>query len=361
MTMATEQPKIALTDEQEAAVDAALRFLDSGKRLFRIGGYAGTGKTTLANAIVERAKGMPGVCAFTGKAASVLRRKGLEDAHTIHATIYEWDKHREKFVLRRGIPYRYFLVDEGSMVSRQLWDDMQVFDLPIIVIGDPGQLEPVGDDPRLMHDCDIVLEQIHRQAENSAIIEFANKVRHGASFRHGTKGEVSVVPAMTFWQSLDWADHVLCGLNRTRVEANAMIRESQGRRGRLTEGERIIVLRNDRNMGVWNGQMLTVDRIREKASWQIVADCRTDDDEPMPRLPIYTGQLGSETKLTFAQSRRIRDVVIADYGYCTTVHKFQGSEADRVLVADEQCDVWDPIRWRYTAITRAAKELRYCI
>jgi ATP-dependent exoDNAse (exonuclease V) alpha subunit len=58
-----------------------------------------------------------------------------------------------------------------------------------------------------------------------------------------------------------------------------------------------------------------------------------------------------------------KDVVYCDFGYVITCHKSQGSEWDNVLVWDEYVppQLWDMKRWRYTAITRAAKNLTYLI
>ena len=64
-----------------------------------------------------------------------------------------------------------------SMISRKLYDDLKSFDLPILWVGDPGQLEPVGDDISLMKSPRIVLEQIHRQGEGSKILDLATHVR----------------------------------------------------------------------------------------------------------------------------------------------------------------------------------------
>src|SRR5450631_1455818 len=57
-------------------------------QLFRLFGYAGTGKTTLARHLAEDVDGKVVFAAFTGKAALVMRRKGCPDASTIHSMIY---------------------------------------------------------------------------------------------------------------------------------------------------------------------------------------------------------------------------------------------------------------------------------
>src|ERR1700730_7439076 len=75
--------------QQEAALKAIAAWLKRGEpQLFRLFGYAGTGKTTLAKKIAEDTDGGVVFAAFTGKAALVMRCKGCEDARTIHILIY---------------------------------------------------------------------------------------------------------------------------------------------------------------------------------------------------------------------------------------------------------------------------------
>ena len=56
--------------------------------MFRLFGYAGTGKTTLARHFAEHVDGEVQFAAFTGKAAQVMRTKGCDNARTIHSLIY---------------------------------------------------------------------------------------------------------------------------------------------------------------------------------------------------------------------------------------------------------------------------------
>src|SRR3984957_20111890 len=75
--------------EQADAIDQVGRWLKQGEpRVFRLFGYAGVGKTTLARHIAEGARGETAFAAFTGKAALVMRSKGCAGATTIHALIY---------------------------------------------------------------------------------------------------------------------------------------------------------------------------------------------------------------------------------------------------------------------------------
>src|SRR5262245_7754701 len=78
------------SSQQEAALNAVGEWLrdENGPQIFRLFGYAGTGKTTLAKEF-----GGEDVCyaAFTGKAALVMQSKGCDDASTIHSLIYRPD------------------------------------------------------------------------------------------------------------------------------------------------------------------------------------------------------------------------------------------------------------------------------
>jgi exodeoxyribonuclease-5 len=347
---------IQLTTEQQSAVDSAVETINKGGQLYRIGGYAGTGKTTVAKSIVEQLEN-PCCCAFTGKAAYRLREKGLDGTMTIHRAIYDYDPGSKKFHLKPYIEESYFLIDEGSMISLDLWRDLQSFGRPVIMLGDPGQLEPVGSDPRLMHEPDVVLNQIHRQAADSGIIQFATNIRLRTHRPDMTYRDVEVVRGAKPCQNdLEHADIVLCGYNRTRIRYNTAIRKMRGFDGLLQQGEKIIILRNNIELGVFNGQILTVDDVEPEGTISVTAHCVTDDGERLA-LPLLKKQFNN-MKL---EQGDFRSIALADYGYCITVHKSQGSEWDSVLVIDEQCEYWNATRWRYTAITRAAKELKYFV
>jgi exodeoxyribonuclease-5 len=296
-------------------------------------------------------------CAFTGKAAYRLEQKGLFGAQTIHRTIYDYDGH--KFHKKPYVDGDWFLIDEGSMVSTDLWVDLLSYGKPIIMLGDPGQLEPVGKDPRLMHKADVVLDKIHRQAAESGIIQFATYVRLGKVLEHDHSDEVDIYhgenPTV---KDLKWADIILCGFNHTRIKLNRVIRGTRAFGGLLNSGEKIIILKNNPNFGVFNGQILTVKRIISNGRRLITCDCLVDDGRQVS-LPLYKEQFGSKLVDFKKISSDSQKIVLADYGYCITTHKSQGSEWDKVLVIDEQCQIWDSKRWRYTAITRAAVELKY--
>ena len=76
------------TTQQERALDAAGRWLTEGDGPFRLFGYAGTGKTTLAKHLAAGVSGEVLYAAFTGKAAHVMRQSGCHNATTLHSLLY---------------------------------------------------------------------------------------------------------------------------------------------------------------------------------------------------------------------------------------------------------------------------------
>lgn len=366
-----------LTEYQDEAVKNAILHIDdvlpgdnNGDLTYKIGGYAGTGKTTIARHIVQDCPGAM-VCAFTGKAAYRLRQKGLPQAQTIHRTIYNYNPGLNKFVLKEKEELDgYFLIDEGSMISKELWDDIIKFELPVILLGDPGQLEPIGKDPNLMKDPDIVLDHIHRQAAGSGIIQFATNIRKGehawqnpSFYGDGAQGDGSVDiihggrPRIE--NALE-ADIILCGRNATRHRINKWYRELKGydAKWHFCPGEKIIILKNNMELGIFNGQILTVTEAAQKSEFVYEVDCY-DEIAGYDGLKVFTGYFGQ--KVNHEAMRTIRGMAVADWAYCITCHKSQGSEWDNVIVIDQQCSMWSAKRWRYTAITRAARTLKYFV
>ena len=350
--MSTE---LVLSADQQTVKNTVAAWLDSDQQTLSFGGYAGTGKTTLIKHILEDPEFLidnPIVCAFTGKAASVLRAKGVADAGTIHSfiyNVYQDDQGNLRSVLKdpASIPGELFIVDEASMVSTPIFRDLLSLERKILWVGDHGQLEPVGDNPNIMADPQIKLEQIHRQAQGNPIIRFAHIARQGiaclqdVSFTddddnehirlHSAKdispGEVieeaATDDARTFPQ-------VIVAFNQFRVEINKAIREElfDTTANAPLVGDRIICLRNNHTLGIYNGEIGYVLNVAEES----------------------TSRGFKHYYLSIDFSGRILAI---------TCHKAQGSEFDHVVVLDQPCDLWSPHRWSYTAITRAADQLDY--
>lgn len=348
---------IALSDEQRAAADAILENVVVKKRVQTLGGYAGTGKTTVAKYLVETLKDW-GVVAFTGKAADVLRRKGLSGAATIHSTIYRKpteDEGRLLFVLRgrHEMPHCGFLVDEASMVGPELFDDLQSFKLPIIAIGDHGQLPPVGADAGLMLCPDYTLETVHRNA--GPIARFAEHLRYGHDARDWKSGGGVYLASKNEIEdkTLLGADQIICAYNRTRVKLNRRIRTLLERPDDPVVGDKVICLRNDRSVGVFNGQQGVIEEIDTE-------ELRLSFKPSFCDQPVWVGyhkKSWNAEKTPAYERGRPGENIPFDFSYCITAHKSQGDEWGKVLVFEEKCDLWEHSRWAYTAASRAKDAL----
>ena len=366
--------EFVLSQEQEAAKELILDWLRSpGKQVFKQGGYAGTGKTTLVKHILKEAGCEFAITSFTGKAVSVLRRKGNPTAQTCHSLLYEPVAEADGTVTFRKkakAELQHIEVianDESSMITKDLDNDLRDTGAKILYIGDPGQLEPVGDNPNLMKDCDYVLKTIHRQAEASPILHFATDIRTGepvSTKYSGTNGDSSVevvAKNIAINEYVDAVDQIICGYNETRRNINAAIRNHKGFKSELEEGEKLICLRNNRPDGLFNGMTLYVAKIRGTFPDCYVCDLTDDLERRFNRIKVNRVAL-VEGEWKQSNGRVPYEHNLFTYGYCITCHKAQGSEWDSVMVIDQaNSKLWTASRWRYTAITRAARRLIYGI
>jgi len=366
------KPPIELTSEQEQAVDLILKWATSttSPQEFCLGGYAGTGKTTVIKTIIDRLweqRIKTIVCAFTGKAVSVLGRKGIPAA-TLHSTLYYCEIiEGEGYVFSprehiEGRP-KLIVVDEASMVSTQLYEELLRHNTKLLFVGDPGQLEPVGDNPNLMQDADFVLSKIHRQAEKSAILQAATNVRNGGAVLCPPnqnelifKKKDVITPEIILSH-----DIAICAKNKTRKDWNQNIRLSLGRApNELYVDDKLIVLRNAADLGLFNGLILFVTELKANNSDHWLINAKDEQGQLFPNLKVWKKPFLVD-KLDNGEWNP-KGTIHCDFGYMITCHKSQGSEWDKVLVIAEwmppQC--WDMKRWRYTAVTRAAKQLTYC-
>jgi exodeoxyribonuclease V len=358
------------TPHQDAALTAASNWLKGARgrsSIFRLFGYAGTGKTTLVKHIAEGVDGKVLFAAFTGKAACVMRSKGCYSASTIHSLIYKARESGEEtpsFELWNDAPAskaKLIIIDECSMVDAELARDLMSFGVPLLVLGDPAQLPPIHGggfftDAR----PDAMLTEVHRQAQNDPIVRLSMEIRAGNPLTQGKYGETQVVrrDALDPKRVLD-ADQVLVGRNVTRRAYNARLRERRGFADALPmAGDKLVCLRNNRRKGLFNGGLWIV-KERPKARRQIIRMRLKPDEDFGERLikvsvrpECFTGAIEEFDW----QQRKAYDEF--DFGYVLTVHKAQGSQWDDVVLFDESGAFPDNRdRWLYTGVTRAAKRL----
>src|SRR6476469_3465163 len=228
---------------------------DGGPQVFRLFGYAGTGKTTLARHIADEADGDVKFAAFPGQAASVMRGKGCHGASTIHSLIYRARESGEEipsFDLWDEAPAskaKLIIIDECSMVDAELGRDLMSFGVPVLVLGDPAQLPPIqGGGYFTEAEPDAMLTEVHRQAFDNPIVRLSMDVRAGERPKPGDYGDTQVVRRddLDPQRVLD-AEQVLVGRNATRRAYNTRMRERRGFEGALAaSGDKLVCLRNNR-------------------------------------------------------------------------------------------------------------------
>lgn len=360
--------------QQDAALKAVSEWLKdrNGKQVFRLFGYAGCGKTTIAKEIAEGVNGLVKFACFTGKAALVLRSKGGTDASTIHSLIYkvvETDDGRLSFKLNRDSELslaQLCIIDECSMVDEELGRDLLSFGVKILVLGDPAQLPPVrGQGFFTNEEPDVMLTEIHRQAADNPIIRLSMDVREGRRLLPGQYGESKVIRRDDLERDeVLTSDQVLIGLNRTRRSFNARIRQLKGLESMLPlDGDRLVCLRNNKDKGLLNGGIWSAHGPAKERDGIVSLDVKSVDD-PTRTTPVSIDVpieffRGTEADLDW---RKRRDYDEFDYGYALTVHKAQGSQWDSVMLFDESAAFRDNRRqWLYTGVTRAAERLTVVI
>jgi exodeoxyribonuclease V len=366
--------------QQDDALKAVSTWLKAGRKpLFRLFGYAGTGKTTLAKHFAENIDGEVQFAAFTGKAAQVLRSKGAENARTLHSLIYrprgEEAVENETtgktsmsptFALNRQSPIskaKLIVVDECSMVDEQLGRDLMSFGTPILVLGDPGQLPPIsGGGYFTEHEPDHLLTKIHRQARDNPIIRLAMDVREGRELEIGDYGSTKVITKDTVTKDLVLgADQVLVGTNKTRRRYNMRLRELKGFTSDVPQsGDKMVCLRNDPAKGLLNGSLWKVmTASKETAKPGINLLISPDEESTMDSVSkiklLKQFFEDPDSEIPWQSKKRYDDF---DFGYALTVHKAQGSQWNNVVLFDESYAFKEMRqRWLYTAVTRAAEKL----
>jgi exodeoxyribonuclease V len=353
--------------QQDKALLAVSRWLETRRpQVFRLFGYAGTGKTTLARHIAEDVGGEVAFGAYTGKAALVMRARGCAEARTIHSMIYrpkDTESEEPTFELNAesaASTASLIVIDECSMVDQELGRDLLSFGKPVLVLGDPAQLPPVkGGGFFTEAEPDVMLTEVHRQAADNPIVRMSMIVREGGRLDRGTYGESRVigrgdVDAL----AVTSADQVLVGLNRTRRLYNNRLRELFGHTSPTPEvGDKLVCLRNDRAKGLLNGGVWKVKAVSPMRRNKLRMSLAPEEDPT--RKPLRVGVLPAffEGVEEIPYSLR-RDSDEFDYGYALTVHKAQGSQWNDVVLFDESYAFREHRhRWLYTGLTRAAEKI----
>jgi exodeoxyribonuclease V len=425
-----------LSEDQHEAASSIMTWLDRGtdtKQTLTFAGYAGTGKTTVISVLARQLPQPLAFCAYTGKASSVLARKlkkhGIETTPetrtigedgerideyrpycgTIHGLIY-WPCRKcrprdekknvdpnidcslcdnKRFMEREDLdrPYKLIVCDEASMVSDEMLRAMLSYGVPILAVGDHGQLRPIERNGSLMLNPDIRLEKIHRQAESNPIIALSKVIRESGSLDPNlcNNDKVRLVDknSMPYFLARSYTPGredllsmaIICWTNSMRVHLNRAVRGHLGRHNLPIKGDVVICLKN--KPPIYNGMRGVIE-----------GDVVGDDNEKRPKFftdrvnfmeddivesnaAMSALQFNTERTITRERAYELGIAPLSslgslyDYGYALTCHKMQGSQAYKIAVVIERgqqrfMDRKAPdeyARWLYTAVTRSSDRL----
>ena len=310
-------------------------------------GSAGTGKTTLAAAIVRALRSLEQqqvLLAPTGRAAKVFSLYAGSAAYTIHRRIYRQKSLEGGFELGyNNAKDTLFIVDEASMVSlngegRSLLDDLISYvyngrNCRMMLIGDQAQLPPVGEEesPALMapvlrsyglHVYECTLNEVLRQSQESGILYNATEVRwlmydgrcelpqvHLQGFT-----DIHVVPGDELIETLA-SSYSEVGLDETLVVTRSNKRANifnqgirnqiLGREEELTTGDQLMVVKNNY---YWVAQSPTFFDHSQSVALRIGDDRGLNNGSPSDPQPPNLGGMSFIANGDMCVVRRVRNV-----------------------------------------------------
>ena len=272
---------------------------------------------------------------------------------------------------------RLVVVDEASMVSEEIARDLLSFGIPVLAIGDPGQLPPVSDKPGFtQHTPDHFLTEIHRQAADNPIIWLSAEIRAGRRPGHGEYGGlVKIISRRNDNVTTDLTRdlQVICGTHKTRWALTSKIRRALGyvgpEKNAPQENEPVIITRNSRqHPALVNGSIVyCTESVPGLTPGEEFFPMRFQDEDGVDYALSILQAPFEEHEFQKLHAATIPDKQLwdarkkyqhADFGWVLTCHKSQGSQWDEVVVHDESRSFRDESdRWLYTAVTRAAERL----
>lgn len=332
-----------LADEQIAVLDC----LETSRPSIVTGG-AGSGKTTVIKAVIGcytqfYKKTNILLVAPTGKAARRLAEKTGLPAGTIHKALRKNPEDDYTYYTEKNkLPYRLVIIDESSMIDTALMYDLLSAVEPsskVIFVGDHNQLYPVGyGEPffdflsnQLKNDVYRLILN-HRQEEGTDILKVAEDILADRAIKSGrgvTIRHISSIDFPTYFPDRnDDKVQVISPYNNVNNQINVYMSVSGTRE--FSVGDKVMTIKNAKKYS--NGDIGIIKKIDKRG---ITIEI---DGKNVLVAPAYTD-----------------DVV---YAYAITVHKMQGSEADKIVcfVPEDDAFLVDK-RFMYTAVTRAKKEL----
>lgn len=311
---------LTLSPGQETALTKLETFLNSPTQVFMLKGYAGSGKTTILEGLVEYLNTVEKdflLMAPTGRAAKVIREKTGQEAFTIHKSIYSYEDMVEveegdsffyNYKLRNNtdVVGKIFIVDEASMLSDaksegeffrfgtgHLLTDLIAYTrvghenakTKIIFVGDPCQLPPVTDnsskafEPIYLKEKfdlsseEVEMKEVKRQGGESGILKAAAKIRKCISagyfndFNLRPNGDDIFNPSYeTFldtWKEASNPKIIIASKNKTCLDLNLQIRERRFGNANLPiqKSDIVIMGGNNYRKGIFNGEFAVISEV----------------------------------------------------------------------------------------------------
>ena len=347
---------IELSKQQKDALKKILDWYKNGdNQYYVLAGYAGSGKSTLASVLAKEVRCH--FAAFTGKAAHVLREKGMTGATTIHGFLYSYagkDADGEPIFNITdsdllGTPL--LVIDEYSMLSQYVIDDILSKCGKVLFIGDPMQLPPIKEGAPALKP-DYFLDEIHRQALDNSIIKWAHEIRRGNIPKIGVQdANFSVIRKQEKSREIfDSVDQIICGRNDTKRKIDQAMREHYGfseKSAYPVRGDKMICLKNNHRENLYNGFLFVNEKDAEFNLGQSYKQyCNKHN------YAAWSGDILGEDARKYDYTTRLERF---SYAYGITCHKTQGSEFNSIFVYDESWGA-QKLNWLYTAVTRAKNQ-----
>lgn len=315
-----------LTNCQNHVIEELNNFFNSEIKIFFLMGKAGTGKTTIIEQIIGRYRNKFDaikLMASTGRAAKILKSKVVFETDTIHRLIYEEKDvqvkntgiFQSKFVLDRnqtlGTKGTLFIIDESSMIGntppdeqekheKHLWfaDEKLLKNIieytkneknKVIFVGDPYQLPAIRENNRQtpalsaeyfyqkfnLKSLEYTLNEVVRQKSDSIILQNAEQIRALIEKENAvdyyspieSKDEVSFVYPKDFinlyTKNMD-NSVVITKSNRRALIISKEIRKNMGFWDTLSDGEKLLVIKNNHSLNLMNGEIITINSVIQR-------------------------------------------------------------------------------------------------
>jgi exodeoxyribonuclease V alpha subunit len=360
---AFQATKFPLEPQQTKAIKTSISYAVSC-----ITGGAGTGKTTVLNSVLHAYSSLNyhiKAVALSGRAAQQMHQSIKRETSTIAKFL------REKPIEDIGEQKYLLVIDESSMLDLPTMYKIIIHIDPnvrILFVGDPNQLPPIGAG-NILYDLvkseviqNTELDIVKRQGAGTGIPEYSNLINEGLVPPKLSTGSITFHEA-----EFDYVEDVCVGLykqdpensrvvaatNKLVQKINVLCQKELNPEGKqlvydkdgeklfdyIYENDPVLFTQNNYDAHVQNGSLGKLISVEEKGGHFGVV--QIDDFEKAENEFV---SLTSSLLLSLKP------------GYCITLHKAQGSQFPRVIVALSSGGNLDRA-WLYTAVTRAEIEL----